>query len=345
MSNFTASANDVPIFTVKYARDDLGGITEKTETLDGVTNVYDYEYDVAGRLSVMKKNYVSTASFTYDLNGNRLTSSDATGTITATYDAQDRLVSRQSSATDESYAYTASGELLTKTANGQKTQYQYDVTGNLMSVTLPDGTQIEYLVDGRNRRIGKKINGALVQGFLYGSQLQILAELDSTNTVVSRFVYAGGGNVPNYMIQGAVTYRIITDHLGSPRLVVSTATGAIVQRMDYDEWGNVINDTKPGFQPFGFAGGLCDRATKLTRFGTRDYDGASGRWTTKDPLQYASKDSNFYSYVAGNHVDSRDETGLVDDPVDGIGLGGTNRFDDRNAPELASVCRRYNLQR
>ncbi len=296
VSNFAASASGVPIFTVKYARDDLGRITEKTETLGGVTDVYDYAYDVAGRLSEVKQNSASVASFTYDLNGNRLTSSDATGTFTAAYDAQDRLVHRQSSASSESYAYTTSGELLAKTANGQTTQYQYDVAGNLMSVALPNGTQIEYLVDGRNRRIGKKINGALVQGFLYGSQLQILAELDSTNHVVSRFVYAGGGNVPSYMFQGATTYRIITDHLGSPRLVVNTATGAIVQRMDYDAWGNVINDTNPGFQPFGFAGGLYDRLTFLTRFGARDYDAAAGRWTTKDPVGFAGGTQSLYAY-------------------------------------------------
>jgi hypothetical protein len=33
-------------------------------------------------------------------------------------------------------------------------------------------------------------------------------------------------------------------------------TGSIAQRVDYDAFGNVILDTNPGFQPFGFAGGL-----------------------------------------------------------------------------------------
>ena len=73
-------------------------------------------------------------------------------------------------------------------------------------------------------------------------------------------------------------YRILTDHLGSPRLVVNTADGQVEQRIDYDEFGNVLLDTNPGFQPFGFAGGLYDPLTKLVRFGARDYNAEIGRW-------------------------------------------------------------------
>jgi len=135
---------------------------------------------------------------------------------------------------------------------------------------------IEYVIDGQNRRIGKKVNGTLVQGFLYQDQLKPVAELDSSGQVVSRFVYATGVNVPDYMIRGGVTYRIVTDHLGSPRLVVDVATGNIAQRMDYDEFGKVTQDTRQGFQPFGFAGGLYDQDTKLVRFGARDYDSEVG---------------------------------------------------------------------
>jgi hypothetical protein len=40
--------------------------------------------------------------------------------------------------------------------------------------------------------------------------------------------------VPDYMIKAGVTYKVISDHLGSPRLVVNAQTGVIVQRMDYD---------------------------------------------------------------------------------------------------------------
>ena len=51
---------------------------------------------------------------------------------------------------------------------------------------------------------------------------------------------------------------MITDHLGSPRLVVKVDDGSVSQRIDFGEFANVITDSNPGFQPFGFAGGLYD---------------------------------------------------------------------------------------
>lgn len=81
--------------------------------------------------------------------------------------------------------------------------------------------------------------------------------------MVNRFVYARGSNVPEYMISSGVIYRIISDHLHSPRLVVNSTTGAMVQRMNYEAFGVIIEDTNPGFQTFGFAGGLYDQQTGL----------------------------------------------------------------------------------
>ncbi len=180
-----------------------------------------------------------------------------------------------------------------------------------MSATLPDGTQIDYVIDGRNRKVGKKVGGVFTQGFLYGSQLNPVAELDGVGNVVSRFVYGTKGNVPDYMVRGGVTYRIISDHLGSPRIIVDTATGTVAQAIDYDEFGNILSDTNPGFQPFGFAGGIYDRDTKLTRFGARDYDASTGRWTAKDPIRFAGGDTNLYGYVLGDPVNFLDPSGMI----------------------------------
>ena len=90
--------------------------------------------------------------------------------------------------------------------------------------------------------------------------------------VVARFVYGDKGHVPAYMVKDGAIYRIISDHLGSPRLVVDVDTGFVAQRRDYDAWGDVVLDTNPGLVPFVFPGGLEDGHTGLVRFGARDYD-------------------------------------------------------------------------
>lgn len=79
--------------------------------------------------------------------------------------------------------------------------------------------------------------------------------------------------------------------------------------MDYDEWGNVLLDTNPGFQPFGFAGGIYDQHTGLVRFGARDYDPKTGRWTVKDPIGFAGG-LNHYAYVGNDPINFFDPTGL-----------------------------------
>jgi RHS repeat-associated protein len=255
----------------------------------------------------------AVAEYNYDANGNRLAHRWLGGSTSATYDEQDRLLTYG----DIAYTYTPEGDLHTKTVAGATTTYDYDAFSNLRTVELPGGTTIEYVVDAQNRRVGKKVDGALVQGWLYADQLRIVAELDGTGAVVSRFVYGSRTNVPDYMIKAGVTYRILSDHLGSPRLVINTATGVIAQRMDYDAFGVVTIDTAPGFQPFGFAGGLYDRDSGLTRFGVRDYDALAGRWVARDPVGLSAGTTNLYSYGFNDPVNLIDPNGMLTIPFVG----------------------------
>jgi RHS repeat-associated protein len=191
-----------------------------------------------------------------------------------------------------------------------QTRFDYDSLGNLRGVLLPDGTRVEYVLDGANRRTGKKVDGVFVQKFLYHGPMQLTAELDGEGQLVSRFVYRVQTHVPDYLFRDGRQFRMIADHLGSVRLVVDCQSGEVAQRLDYDEFGVVIQDTNPGFQPFGFAGGLYDRHTRLTRFGARDYDAETGRWTSRDPILFAAGQANLYTYVLNDPVNSFDPQGL-----------------------------------
>ena len=292
------------LYRANYTRDKLGRIIEKIETMEGVTTTYTYGYDLAGRLETVSLDGVETEHYQYDSNGNRTHSNDVEIGV---YDEQDRLIAYEST----TYSYTANGDLSQKTDNGISTHYTYDLQGNLIRVEMQGELIVDYVIDGKNRRVGKKVNGQLVQGFLYGNQLNPIAELDENNNIKSRFIYGAKINVPDYMLKNGQTYRIISDHLASPRLVVNIETGEIEQRMDYDVWGNVIQDTSPGFQPFGFAGGIYDHNSSLVRFGARDYDAAYGRWTSKDPIKFFSGDLNLYEYVSSDPLNAIDPSGLA----------------------------------
>ena len=306
LSRLSADAGTSRLYDARYTRDLLGRITQKVETIGGVMDTYEFTYDVAGRLVHVRRNGALVETYAYDANGNRIGATVDGVTLNGSYDAQDRLTQYGSTI----YSYIANGDLSVKTSAGQATTFTYDALGNVIAVGLSDGRQIRYLVDGHNRRVGKMSNGTLVQGFLYGDALRAVAELDGANNVVARFVYADRAHVPAYILKAGATYRIISDHLGSVRLVVEAATGAVVQRMDYDAFGRVVNDTNPGFQPFGFAGGLYDSDTKLVRFGARDYDAEAGRWTTKDPIGFGGLDTNLYAYALNDPLNNADPDGL-----------------------------------
>ena len=317
VKTYEAKFANITLFTENFdfadAYDKSGRIHRKTETIDGVTTTFVYEYLPSGDLgtvTITKDGVTTVNAYTYDGNGNRLTGPGLSITPGQKFDEQDRLPTQYG---NNSYHYTENGELKTKAVGTSSPKfYEYDVLGNLRSVTLPDGiTKFDYFIDGQNRRVGKKKNG-IVKGFLYQDGLRVIAELDGNNNVVRRFVYGTRDNVPDYMIKDGVKYRIITDHLGSPRLVVKADDGSVAQRIDYDEFGNVIEgvpNANPGFQPFGFAGGLYDEDTTLVRFGTRDYDPEVGRWTAKDRILFAGGDTNLYSYVGNDPVNLGDPRG------------------------------------
>jgi RHS repeat-associated protein len=304
------------LFTTSYVRDSLSRITQLTERVNGTTQVAAFTYDSVGRLSTVTRNSVLTASYTYDLNGNRATKMTSGGTETAVVDDQDRLTSYGGA----SYEYTNNGELRRKIAGTDTTEYTYDALGNLTEVELPDGTEIGYLIDAQNRRIGKTVNGTLVRAWLYQGQLTPTAELDGSGNVVSRFIQATGVNVPDYMVRGDSIYRLIRDHLGSVRVVLNIASGSVAQRLAYDEFGIMTENTNPDWQPFGYAGGLTDGHTGLIRFGARDYDPVAGRWTAKDPIGFAGGTVNLYQYAHGDAINYHDPFGLCPECMTAAGV-------------------------
>jgi RHS repeat-associated protein len=161
------------------------------------------------------------------------------------------------------------------------------------------------------------VNNVVVRKYAYNPDGKLIGELDAQGNLLKTFIYASKSHVPDYFIdQNNELFKIIVDQLGSIRLVVKASTGEVVQKMNHDEFGKVLEDSNPGFTPFGFAGGLYDSETKLVRFGARDYDSETGRWLSKDPIRFNGGDANLYGYVLQDPINKIDPPGTG--PVAGI---------------------------
>ncbi len=308
VTGYVAKNGSTTLYSYTLTRDNLGRISQKVEGLNGVNTTFDYFYDSAGRLIQVDKNSVTASTYSYDSNSNRIAGTISGAATSAIYDDQDRLTAYNVN----TYTYNRNGELATKTNTllSQITTYSYDVFGQLTSIALPSST-INYEIDPNHRRFGWKI-GATVQGrYARDQEGRIVAELNSGNAMTRRYIYASRKHIPDYFLDmSGEKYRIFTDHLGSVRLVVKLSTGTVMQLMEHDEFGRVVQDTNSGYQPFGFAGGEYSPATGLVRFGVRDYDPEVGRWTSKDPVLFGATDANLYGYVWEDPINWIDPLGL-----------------------------------
>ena len=285
------------LFSYSTQRDKIGKITKKVESVAGNSNTYEYRYDNDGRLIEVKKDGLVSESYSYDSNGNRNGS---------TVNEDDQLLTYKGI----TYSYNDDGYLSSKQDSIGTTTYEYGIYGELKKVVLADAKVIEYLHNANHQRVVKKVDGTVVEKYLWLDLTTLLATYDKDDKLIQRFEYADN-RMPVAMQQDAKKYYLHYDQVGTVKLITDSS-GATTKAIEYDSYGNVLTDSNPSFKlPFGFAGGLYDTDTKLTRFGYRDYDSFSGRWTAKDPIGFDGGDSNLYGYVLGDGVNFVDPIGLL----------------------------------
>jgi RHS repeat-associated protein len=308
LSELAAQVQSQSSFKQNFERDELGRITKITEHLGSKKTVTEYSYDELGRLVEVTRDG-ETTNYHYDKNGNRTKlETDGEELASGKYDGQDRIQSYG----DITYEETAQGDLLRETYPDGALELSYDDLGNLKNATLSNKDEsysVDYVMDGLGRRVARRVNGEFDRAWLYQDALRPIAEIDSDGTF-SQFIYTDAAeSAPDFILRAGVPLRVVKDYLGSVRLVVNAQSGEIAQELEYDEFGNVTNDTAQGFQPFGFAGGLYDPDTHLVRFGARDYDSVTGRWMAKDPLGFGGGDTNLYTYCGGDPINLVDLDG------------------------------------
>jgi RHS repeat-associated protein len=288
--------------------DTVGRLVESVETTAAGTSTVDYSYDDDSRLTQVLRNGVPAEHYSYDDNGNRTRRQlGINAPELAVYDAQDRLTAQGGL----SYQFDTDGYLTQRGSD----LFHYSAAGELVDATIV-GSLITYSYDGLRRRTGRTDAAGTTQ-YLYGNpedDLQ-LTHSRSASGALTTYYYDDARRL-FALRRGPDLYYVATDRTGSPRLV-STAAGLAVKRIDYDGFGQVLQDSNPAWElPVGFAGGLADPATRLVRFGLRDYDPGTGRWTARDPALLGGRQINPYVYVSNNPVNLVDPAGLFS-----LGLG------------------------
>ena len=299
------------VYDCQLRRDPSGRITGKIETVAGRAAVWEYAYDKAGRLTGAKLGGRTICEIGYDREGRR--SRDYFPHLDTqyrdfTYSLMDNRLQR---AGNNGYTHDKNGFRSIWNHGGQYTLYEYGPDYRLLKAEKREtGEVFEFTHDDQGRRAVKSRNGQPVEAYRWLDLLRLGGYHDGESGC--RFAYRGGERTPYAMQrESGETAYLFYDQVGSLR-VVADGDGNVIKEVLYDPFGGIIEDTNPALRtPIGFAGGLHDRDLGFVRFGWRDYDTFTSRWTAPDPLGDKGGDPDWYGYCLDDPVNGEDPLGLM----------------------------------
>ena len=299
------------VFELRLKHDRDGRIVEKTEIVAGRPVVWKYAYDKAGRLFEAHLDNRLICQCYYDRDGRRQRGYFP-ATVGSSYrDYRYNLDDRLMSAGNNGFTHDENGFRSIWSNGGTYHLYEYAPDYRLLKMEVENQNRVyTFRHDEEGRRAAKYFNGQLVEAYQWLDFIRLGAFHDGRMSY--EFGYGGGERLPSAMRRedGAV-FTLHYDQVGSLR-VVADAGGDVIKEVLYDPFGGIIEDTNPGLRvSIGFAGGLHDRDLGFVRFGWRDYDTFTGRWTAPDPIGDRGGDPDWYGYCLDDPVNANDPTGLL----------------------------------
>ncbi|MFE0632520.1 RHS repeat-associated core domain-containing protein [Streptomyces sp. NPDC058864] len=322
-----------------YGYDEAGNVTSIGDVSRDGTDNQCFRYDHLGRLTeawAQGTTGCSTTagsllggpapywqSYTYDVTGNRLTETqhDPAGNSaqdvkrtyaypaakTARPHALLQVTTKTPNTTEvDSYTYDTVGNTHTRTIGGDTQTLDWDAEGHLAKVTEGSKTT-SYVYDADGNRLIRRTDSETT---LYLGSTELTLTKGASAAKATRYYDLGGGNQAIRTDDGKLSF-LIGDHHGTSELAIA-ATDLSMQQRRSTPFG-APRGSAPASWPGekGFVGGTEDASTGLRHLGAREYDEATGRFISVDPLMVvdAPQQMNGYSYANNNPVTTSDPTG------------------------------------
>lgn len=290
---------------VTFGYDNLGRRASLTRGNGVVTS---YAFDAMSRLSTLAQNadgssFDTTFGFSYNPSSQIVARTRTNGAFdwvppgsdTDAYTANG--LDQYTSAAGVTPGYDTRGNL---TSDGTET-YGYDFDNRMISAT--GGVSLSYDPVARLH----EVTGAATTRFLYDDH-DVIAEYDTTGTVLRRYVHGPGLDEPLVWYEGSGTSDeryLMADERGSV-IGVTNESGAVTGVNRYDAYGVPGSGNDGRFQ---YTGQMWLDDVDLYHYKARVYDPELGRFLQTDPIGTAGG-MNVYAYAAGDPVNATDPSGL-----------------------------------
>jgi RHS repeat-associated protein len=331
----SSSPQGAPLLNLPYSRDGLGQVSSANPlgTTPAVTQAYGYDganhlltsaIPAPGGLAS-----VPNSTYGYDV-ANNLTSSTTGGTLTTTlaYDVAGELLSTSNATGSTTYTSDANGNRVTrKGSQGGLSTYGYDQANRLTSYIGPAMNQANAQIGSVGAQLGAQLSGSFIQvDYAYnGDGLRMAKQVSTTSVISEAWDVAEGqplliqDGLTNYVTDpsglpleqvqpnGTVLYYL-HDQLGSTR-ALTDSNGLAVATYAYDPYGNSLGTLPAVANPFQFAGQYKDVESGLYYLRARYYDASTAQFLSRDPLSAITRSP--YGYVGDNPLNGTDPSGLM----------------------------------
>ncbi len=212
----------------------------------------------------------------------------------------------------------------------------WSITATFKPINSPVQTA-SYTYNALGQRITKKIGGVTTI-FQYDLEGNLIAEMNSSGQALRQHIYVDNEPVAQLTrkTDGTIDAQYVhTDHLGTPTLLTNQS-GNVVADLEAMPFGETFVDYAEVEYNKRFPGQYKDVETGLHYNYFRDYDPTTGRYVQSDPIGLGGG-NNTYTYVSGNPILFKDQTGLMKVYGEWCGPDWTGGFNSQYIPGLEGL--------